>query len=124
MSGRIVVNLRDLLSAGKLMGTAQGEFQLLARKIASDPMPGMPPAIAAQVRSGVGRTSAALFRHASELDEVVSEFHRRAKWAELANACTEPVTLTTLRRLRDATDKVAPKRGPKKRRKPPQIRGR
>ncbi|MGA9760899.1 MAG: hypothetical protein WBQ14_00530 [Gaiellaceae bacterium] len=86
MSDRVVVNPGDLESTAKLMGIARGDLQLLARRVVSDDMPEMPASITAQVRTGAARTSATLFRHSNELEQVASDLHRRARWAELTSA--------------------------------------
>lgn len=84
--GRILVNPSDLESAAKLMQSARGELQLLARKVANDSMPEMPAAIAAQVLSGTGAASTNVLKRSEELEQVSGDLLRRARLAELTNS--------------------------------------
>lgn len=68
------------------MGTARGDLQLLARKIATDAEPEMPANIAAQVRTRTGHVSAALRNRSNELEAEAGDLSLRALWAAITSA--------------------------------------
>ncbi|MGA9763035.1 MAG: hypothetical protein WBQ14_11515 [Gaiellaceae bacterium] len=110
MSGRIVVDPGDLIAAATLMGTARGDLQLLARKIATDPKPEMPANIAAQVRTRTGHVSAALRNRSNELEAEAGDLSLRALWAAATSGYAaglgKRVTLSELRTLRKLISNV------------------
>jgi hypothetical protein len=110
MSDRIVVNPGDLESTAKLMGSARGELQMLARQVASDANPEMPPDITARVRTGTAHVSATLFRSSNELEAVAGGLILRAMWAQMTSGYEtglgKRATLSELRQLRKLISNV------------------